>query len=179
MAILAPVAVFWAIPRGSLGLAGALVVVVAALDVIVSLALYPLIGAAGRALATTISGLRLVYAVVFAWAGAHLLMGDAERFQRIWDGALLLFGLHMLLLGLAMIRIPAMPSWIGILVIIAGGGYLIDSVLTLSGLEQIDVSSFTFVGEVVLLVWLLGWAERPSAQRGRARSTSASRSPAT
>jgi Domain of unknown function (DUF4386) len=53
------------------------------------------------------------------------------------------------------------PRVIGVLVAIAGAGYLIDS---LGGLLQatytFELASLTFIGEVVLMVWLLVFAAR-------------------
>jgi hypothetical protein len=47
-----------------------------------------------------------------------------------------------------------MPSWVGALTALAGVGYLVDSVSV--ALEApLSVSEFSFVGEVVLLGWLL------------------------
>lgn len=72
--------------------------------------------------------------------------------------------MHLLLVATLFLRGRALPSWVGSLVAFAGLGYLIDAVIV-AGNGQAAIGQFTFVGEVVLLVWLLGWGGR---RRGRA-----------
>ncbi|AMA01539.1 hypothetical protein APT58_05745 [Corynebacterium glutamicum] len=50
---------------------------------------------------------------------------------------------------------PKLPTFIGILVGITGIGYLVDAVAVFLGAENPGVSKFTFVGEVVLFIWLI------------------------
>ena len=63
-----------------------------------------------------------------------------------------------------------MPKWLGALLVLAGLGYLIDSIgkLFVPG-YSLTLAAFTFVGEVVLIFWLLwksakGFDPRPAAQ---------------
>ena len=53
-----------------------------------------------------------------------------------------------------------MPSWLSVLVAIAGLGYLVDGAGTalLAGYGP-GIAGFTFAGEVLLMVWLL-WQGR-------------------
>ncbi|EGV40146.1 hypothetical protein CgS9114_10053 [Corynebacterium glutamicum S9114] len=47
------------------------------------------------------------------------------------------------------------PTIVGILVGITGIGYLVDAVAGFLGSPNPGVSEFTFVGEVVLFIWLI------------------------
>jgi hypothetical protein len=62
-----------------------------------------------------------------------------------------------------------MPSVLGVLLMIAGLGYLIDSAGgLLSAGYRANVAAFTFLGEVLLIVWLLWRGPRlraPAAPR--------------
>ena len=70
--------------------------------------------------------------------------------------ALAIFGLHLLVLGYLVFRSGYIPRALGILVMIASVGYLIDSVgEILSAGYNVNVAQFTFIGEVLLMVWLL------------------------
>lgn len=159
MAVLAPIANFGLIPAGQTGAAAALLAAVVVLDVIAALALVPVLREAGRRLAQLAAALRILYAAAFAVAVAQLAVGNDDAFQSIWDTALAVFGVHLLLVATLFLRGRALPSWVGILVAIAGLGYLIDAILA-AGNNQAAIGQFTFVGEVVLLVWLLGWGGR-------------------
>jgi hypothetical protein len=66
--------------------------------------------------------------------------------------------LHLVLVGLAVVRAPAIPTWIGVLVVVAGVGYMADSTfVALSPGRSTSFAEVTFIGEVILLIWLIGW----------------------
>lgn len=161
MAALAPVGVLVALPAGHLQVAASVVLIVVVLDVIAAVALYPVLKDGGELLAGIASALRLVYAAIFASAAGLLAAGNAEQFQMVWDAGLLVFGTHLVLVGVAAMRARNISTWIGIIVALAGVGYILDSLLVLLAPGAgISVGEFTFIGEVVLLVWLLGWGGR-------------------
>ena len=157
MAIISPVGLLVALPAGNTGIAALVVLVVAALDVVVAVALIPVLAPGGVLLARIAAALRIAYAAIFAVAAGSLLApADEMRFQAIWDAALLLFGVHLVLVGIAALRAHGIPVWVGALVIVAGAGYAVDSVaVILIPSAVIGVGTFTFVGEVVFLVWLI------------------------
>lgn len=176
MAALAPLGLILALPSGAIGVAAVVVLAIAALDVVAGVALYPVLTSGGTLLAGSAAALRIAYAAVFA-AAAGFLFGpaDAVRFQAIWDAGLLIFALHLILVGVAAIRSPSIPIWIGALVLIAGAGYAVDSVTTaLLPASPTAIAQFTFVGEVVLLVWLIGWGGRQRGATDRGSFASAS-----
>ncbi len=178
MAALAPPVLLVAIPHGlaALGAIGALVI--AALDAIVALALVPVLEPGGRVLAQTTAALRVAYAAVFAVAASELLASDdlaaAARFDRVWDAALFLFGVHLVLLGVLVWRAPGAPRWLGALVGIGGLAYLADTVIAaVAPASGVSVGAVSAVGEIALAVWLLARGGRGSGRRGDGRRSPA------
>ncbi|WP_088647352.1 DUF4386 domain-containing protein [Micromonospora wenchangensis] len=166
--------------RPALTLAVVALFAVACLDVLVGWALRAFLDHAQPTVALLAAWCRTGYAVVLAVAVAHLtgvagLLRDgagADRlradgypgltgFQQVWSLGLLLFGVHLLLVGWLARRSDAVPTWVAALVAVAGAGYLADSAgpLVAAG-YPVQVAGVTFVGEVVLLGWLLVHAAR-------------------
>ena len=84
-----------------------------------------------------------------------------------------IFGLHLLGLGYLLFRSAHFPRFLGVLVAIAGGGYLADSFVTILVPDYaMSIGAFTFVGEALLILWLFWRAikgfpsdsENPGAQ---------------
>ena len=140
---------------------------VVVLDVLVAWAFNMLFRDVLPALSLLTAWFRIIYAAVFlvaiailstlpGLAGTDLAALPFGLFSAIWDAGLLLFGVHLLLLGVLLIRAPFTPGWLGVLVSIAGAGYLTDTVIQLLALNSaFSVGTFTFIGEVVLFIWLL------------------------
>lgn len=171
MAVVSPLAVFLALPDDRTTLAGALMLLVAVLDVVVALALVPVLSPAGRSLARTAAAVRIAYAAALAVASLLLLTGsDADRFTEIWDLALGVFGLSLLAVGVLLWRLHAAPRWLGALVVVAGLGYLVDAIVAALAPGALpELGAFTFVGEVALIGWLVVHALR--ARRRHSRPT--------
>jgi len=156
---------------------------VVALDVVVAWALYRVFLPVSGGLAALAAAFRLVYAGVYLVAISHLVgvlgllasedqhvaLGTEqvhaqallriEAFADVFSAGLLLFGLHLLLIGHLAYRSGFAPRWLGVLLTVAGLGYLFDSVAgVLSGGAVPEIAGFTFVGELVLAVWLLAKA---------------------
>lgn len=155
--------------------------IVAVLDVVVAWALYVFLRPVNRSIALLSAWFRVVYAAVFAAALSNLLVAvrlltDADSLEAAfgtgqlnaqvmmsvnafndgWDAALAIFGLHLLVLGYLVFKSGYIPRALGILVIVASLGYLIDSIGgSLSTGYNANVAMFTFVGEVLLMGWLL------------------------
>lgn len=162
MAVLGPLGLLVALPAGAVGLAALVVLVVATLDMVAAVALFPVLAEGGTLMAGCSAALRLGYGAIFATAAGSLVApADVERFKAIWDLGLFVFGAHLLLTGIAVVRGAATPTWIGILVAVAGVGYLVDAAsVALMPAKALTLGQFTFIGEVILLIWLLGWAGR-------------------
>jgi Domain of unknown function (DUF4386) len=87
---------------------------------------------------------------------------------------LVIFGFHLLVLGYVALKSSFIPKWLGVLLGIAAFGYLIDSFgKLLIPNYNLNISTFTFVGEFLLIFWLLwyslkGLSKKPLAQPQRA-----------
>jgi hypothetical protein len=82
-------------------------------------------------------------------------------FNDIWYVGQALFGAHLLLIGYLAYRSGYIPKVLGALLVISGAGYAIDSLgAVLSQSPWTDVSSFTFLGEFLLALWLVIRARR-------------------
>jgi len=159
----------------------------AALDVLVAWALFQVFRPVHEGLSRLAAWFRLAYSAVFIAAISqlagipHLLntkgvtavftpqqvdamaLAKAETFNDIYMAALLLFGLHLLLLGYLTYSSRQMPRVLGVLLAVAGLGYAFDTmahVLTMG--SPIVVSTFTFLGEFLLAVWLVVRSRRLS-----------------
>ncbi len=70
--------------------------------------------------------------------------------------AAIFWGLWLFPLGYLVIKSGTIPKIIGILLVVAGAGYVIDSFgKFISPNYKIEVAIFTFIGEVLFLLWLL------------------------
>jgi hypothetical protein len=182
--------------EGPFRFAIAALLIVTFLDILVAWALYVLLKPVNANLAMLVGWLRLVAPAVFAMALANLLdvaglVGGAARstlqpellnaqvvasiasFDNGWDMSLAIFGLHLLGLGYLLFRSADFPRFLGVLVVIAGGGYLADSFTRILVPEfAFTFSLFTFVGEALLIVWLFmraarGFAPAPEPTGGQ------------
>jgi hypothetical protein len=100
-------------------------------------------------------------------AQVKLLLGT---FRDDWSIGLVLFGIHLILLGYLIYRSLYIPKWIGILLVVDGLGWVIDSLQPyLYPNAQLKFLFLTFFGEIFLMLWLLirGWKIR-EPQRGLA-----------
>jgi hypothetical protein len=173
----------------SMGLFGAGIaafLIVAILDVVVARGMYVLLRPVNQRVALVVAWLRAVYAAVFAYAllnlfdVAQLLNGasaaalqsgqlhtqvatSVAEFRNGWDLALAIFGLHLVGLGGLLYGSADFPKLLGALVVLAGAGYLADSFgrIFVPG-YTLTISTFTFVGEALLIIWLFKLAIRGS-----------------
>jgi hypothetical protein len=170
----------------------------AVLDVVIAWALLTFFAPVDRGRATLAAWLRLGYAAVFAAAVGHLagviplLTGSRyptslgvdqrgteallriETFHDVWQVGLVLFGLHLTLIGHLAYRSGYVPRVLGVLLVVAGAGYLVDSFgALLYGGYSSHVATYTFMGEALLIPWLLvkgrTVAPRPGPDLGRSR----------
>jgi hypothetical protein len=163
-----------------LGIASMLLV--ALLDVVVAVALQPVFALADQRISTAAMWLRIAYAAVFLVAISQLVvalsrLGQPERlagalqsFDLIWQAGLILFAVHLLLLGYLGYRSRLLPRVLGVLLVVAGLGYLVDGLGTVAvpGFAA-TFAQFTFVGEVALIGWLLIKGRRLPAPAPRRR----------
>ena len=143
----------------SFGWAVAGLVAIALLDLVIAWALWRLFAPVDRRLAGLAAAARAAYAVVYLVAIGFLATAEpanVERYQELWDLALLVFGVHLVLVGVLCWRSGFVPRVIGVLLVLAGAAYFVDSVgVLVSSSYDVELATFLFVGEVALMVWLI------------------------
>ena len=159
---------------------------VAALDVIVAWALYRLFRPVSKGISNLAAWLRIAYAGVFVIAISQLVgvlrlvgtdqlqshaLGRIHTFTDVWDAGLVLFGLHLFVIAYLAIRSSHVPRLLGLLLAIAGFGYLFDSLgAALSHGSPPDVAALTGLGEFVFALWLVSRGRSITlSQSGRER----------
>ena len=80
---------------------------------------------------------------------ANQVMNSIDTFQNIWSLGLIIFGIHLFLVGYIALQSKSIPKIISILIIIAGVGY---SIIHLMNTFSPQLNSFTHVIEMVLLL---------------------------
>lgn len=160
------------------GIFGYIIVIV--LDVVVAWALYVFLKQVNKSLSLLAGWFRIVYATIFAVSLFNLVtvlgllnssdylkvfeigelhtqvMLSLNAFNNGWNIGFVFFGLHLGLLGYLVLKSNYTPKYLGILLIIAGLGYLIDSLgKILIHDYNLTIGMFTFIGELLLMFWLL------------------------
>ena len=150
------------------------------LDIIVGWALYRVFSPVNKSLSMLAATLRIAFAVVFMVAISQLvnvlrlldndnnlaafspeqLQAQAllaiNAFNDVWHAGLFLFGLHLLVIGYLAFKSGYVPKLIAVLVAIDGLSYAIDTFGTvLSPGPWTDTATFTFIGELMLGLWLV------------------------
>ena len=143
--------------------------IVAILDIVVAWGLYIVLVPANKNLSSIAAWLRVIYGVIFIFAISKLYvalqvitpdgtqtMSYLKAFQSIWDKGLILFGFHLLVLGYLAFKSGYIPKWLGVFLVLASVGYIVDGFgKILSPVYSLNIAQFTFVGEVLLIFWLL------------------------
>ncbi|WP_377639560.1 DUF4386 family protein [Oryzobacter terrae] len=133
--------------------------VVAVLDVVAAWGLHVML----RRRATPASTAQLVsrsgYAVLLAGAAAVLAWpggAGTTGFERDWEVALVVFGLHLVIAGIALWRSRLVPRAVAAATALAGFAYLADALLTrATETSAAAVLVPLMLGELVLMGWLL------------------------
>ncbi len=170
--------------EGTFRLAVAGLYLVVVLDIVAAWALFRFFAPVDSWLSRLAAWLRVAYSVVFLVAISQLaavpgMLNDAgyqdafgerqlqaqvmlklEAFDHIWMAALLIFGAHLALLGYLACRSGYVPRLIGILLVVSGAGYAFDTVSSVLSADPIVISTFTFLGEFLLAVWLVARSSR-------------------
>lgn len=157
-----------------------LFMIVALLDIMVAWALYVYLSPINKHISLLAAWLRLVYAAILVVAlfylanvlqlinGTEYLAGfstsrlNAEvmlslnNFTHGWELGLIIFGFHLLLLGYLVFKAGYMRNVLGILLLLAALGYIMDGFGKLFFHNYtVSISMFTFIGELILIFWLL------------------------
>jgi hypothetical protein len=180
--------------EGTFRLAIAAFLVVAFLDVLVAWALYVLLRPVNGTGAMLVGWLRLAAAAASLSALANLLdvaqflggsaastlsagiveaqvMASVASFHNAMDIHLAIFGVHLLGVGVLVYKSVQFPRALGVLVVIAGIGYLADTFTRILVPDfDFTFSLFTFVGEALLIVAFFyraikGFTDEPNETR--------------
>ena len=160
------------------GIFGFLIVIIC--DVVVALTLYVFLKPVNKSLSLLAAWFRLVYATIFGIALVNysnvlqLLSGSAylkvfettklhamamlsiNSFSDVWAIGFVFFGLHLAILGYLVFRSNYIPRILGLLLIVAGLGYLIDNFgKFLFPNYDMVISMVTGWGELLFMFWLL------------------------
>lgn len=161
-------------------------------DIVVAWSLYVLLAPVNRALSLLAAWFQLVYAAMSlaavanlgtlyrlllvpdyngqAPAGGMLLQAEAAlaSFRSGWGLGLILFGFHLVLLGVLIARSSYVPRWLGWFLVVDGAAWVVDRLsVYLYPNASLGFLNIFFTGELCLMVWLLGWGwriEDPSSQ---------------
>lgn len=147
-------------------------------DVLVAWALFFFLKPVNSALSRLTAWLRLIYSAMYLVALSNLIkvltliknpsVPENESlasksvnfyinsFQLEWNAGLLIFGIHLCLLGYLVVRAEYVPKVIGVLLIIAGLGYSLN-MLSIFLFPTINTAflMITFLGEIIFMLWLL------------------------
>lgn len=147
------------------------------LDFVVAWALYIFFKPVHQKLSLITAGLRIIYGVIFAFALLSLVnvlqilnsansvmdtelstqvMSFINAFSGTWNIGFIFFGLHLVLLGYLVFKSGYIHKLFGVLLIIAGLGYLMDLLgKFILPNYNIEIAMFTFIGELLFMLWLL------------------------
>lgn len=165
-------------------------------DVVIAWALYVLLAPVNRSLSLLTAWFRLVYTVVALYGWLNLvtayrllttpdyltLFGSGQLHAQLklllssvrydWSMSLVIFGIHLVLPGYLIYRSSYIPKIIGILLVIDGLGWMIDSLQPyLYPNAHLGFIFYTFFGELIFMLWLLirGWKiQEPTVRFGAA-----------
>ena len=154
-------------------------------DVVMAWALYVLLAPVNRALSLLASWLQLIYAAMALAAVVNLalvyrllfvpdyagLMPTGAlaiqvrmligAYRAGWSLSLVLFGLHLVVIGLLFARSTYLPRWLGWILMVDGLAWVSDRLTEyVSPATSLGFLNIFFVGELLLMVWLLGWGSR-------------------
>jgi len=161
-------------------------------DVVIAWALYYLLAPVSKPLSLLTAWFRLIYTAVALCGWLNLvtafrllatpeyltLFGSVQlhaqlklllsSFRYGWSISLVIFGIHLVLLGYLIYRSGYIPKILGILLVIDGLGWEIDSLQAyLYPNAHLGFIFITFFGELVFMLWLLirGWKIQELAAR--------------
>lgn len=151
------------------------IVLILILDFLVSFTLYQNFKDDNKRISIVSGILRIVYTVIFGIATFYLsknlnviettnqtIETNYYFFQTIWSAGLMVFGLHLILIGILMKLHKSIPKILWSLTLIAGVSYLVVHLLKLvySNLEFVNTLEMILalpmaIGELGLAIWLL------------------------
>ncbi len=163
------------------GIAGWLVIIIT--DLLVTWGFYTYLKTVNTPLAIIFSILRLIYTLILSYAVYQLIailfilepsVGNIDvlglqtielinAFETVWSFGLILFGVHLGLVGLTSLKSSQIPRWIGIFLIIGGLSYTVIHILynftpdyeSLVSTIEVVLQLPMIIGELGFGLWLL------------------------
>ncbi|TMU57115.1 DUF4386 domain-containing protein [Flagellimonas algicola] len=146
-------------------------------DIVVAWALYLFLKPVQRYFSLLVAWFRLIYTAMYLVALTNLvkiltlvhqytsgtgtevaqnMQFYVDAFRLEWSFGLVIFGVYLVLLGLLVFKATYVPKIFGLLLLIAGLGYVIHTLGAFVSPEtNLDLLFFTFFGELVFMFWLL------------------------
>lgn len=117
----------------------------------------------GIALSKLWKAYQLTYNAEIAMGVEQEIMQMVSDFDTIWTVGLLVFGVHLIILGFLGLKSALIPKFIGRLLVLAAVGYFIDGIAKLTFVHYDEYQSFFeaavvllgVVGELSFTIWLL------------------------
>jgi len=151
------------------------ILIILILDLLVSYTLYEYFKDDNGKISLISGGLRIIYTLIFGIATFYLTKNlninnltnqtintNFQLFQSIWNGGLIIFGFHILLVGFLMKLHEKVPRILWYLTLIAGVSYVIVHLLKLTSPNSEFVSILSMIlalpmaiGELGLAIWLI------------------------
>ncbi|MCB0653869.1 MAG: DUF4386 domain-containing protein [Saprospiraceae bacterium] len=151
------------------------IVIVLLLDLLVSWTLYRYFKEDNKNISFASSTLRIIYTIVFGIGTFYLtknlnhteiskeiIINNFQLFQSIWSAGLIIFGIHLFLVGILMKLHARVPKILWYLALIAGVSYVVVHFLKLTLPQSAMVSNLEMIlalpmaiGELGLAVWLI------------------------
>jgi len=134
-------------------------------DLIVSIAVYYFFKPYHKNIAILSAGSRLIYTLILSLAFSFILrinlstpydeiMKNMETFELVWQWGLIIFGIHLVLLGLGHFSTDHLPNLLGLLLVIAGLSYMLTSGLHVIMPEK--ESLITLINNILMLPMVVG-----------------------
>ncbi len=155
-------------------------------DIVIAWGFYMLFKSVNAGISLATAWIRLVYAAILGTAMGNLVQLTLllspmleetrlpldyfitetwlylEGFYAVWSMGLIVFGVHIILLGLLSLKSANIPNWLGILLTIGGFGYLVvhlAKLLVPDHQDFIQILEWIFIlpmlSEVALGIWIL------------------------
>jgi len=152
------------------------IILVILLDIFVSFTLYWYFKNTHKQLAFTSFVLRMIYSFVFAVATFYLaksigqenlsnaiIVENYQLFQLLWSIGLVIFGVHLLTIGVLMKLHAFVPKVLWYLTLIAGVSYMLVHILKVAAPQMLEFNNMLeailglpmALGELLLAVWLV------------------------
>jgi hypothetical protein len=146
------------------------------LDILVSWTIYLYFKNDNKKLALLSCALRIVYSMIFGIAtyflvknvgqlnnGNQVVIENYKSFQNIWSIGLIIFGIHLLVVGVLMKLHKLIPKILWYLTIIAGTSYVLVHLLKTTSPQLTELNNLInnilalpmALGEIGLAVWLI------------------------